>query len=74
MTLDEYAGAVKDRLKVEWSERFGQASFNVLYINRPDLSEQIRATDLDPFYSQDPRTIITFYAWLVENWSTSESG
>lgn len=42
--------------------RAGQAAFNMLYVLRPDLADQIRGTDLDPFY-QDER-LPAFYAWL----------
>lgn len=31
-------------------ERYGQAMFNHLVIVRPDLSERVRGTDMDPFY------------------------
>lgn len=47
-------------------QRFGQAVFNVLVIYRPDLSEQIRGTDLDPFYLDSlPDNI---HQWLYRHW------
>lgn len=48
------------------SQRKGQAFFNSLCLNRPDLSEKVRATDLDPFY-QD-QGLHGFLAWVQENW------
>lgn len=30
--------------------RFGQVVFNVLETMRPDIADQLRGTDLDPFY------------------------
>lgn len=39
-------------------QRYGQAMFNHLCEVRPDLSEQVRGTDKDPFYVEslsDPR-------------------
>lgn len=49
--------------------RHGQTAFNVLYRLRPDLSEQVRATPLDPFHclDDDPR-IDRFYEWVATNW------
>lgn len=46
--------------------RNGQRAFNVLHAMRPDLSEQIRATDLDPFHDDD--RLEAFYAWVERNW------
>ena len=34
--------------------RIGQALFNKLWELRPDLSEQIRGTDKDPFHAVSP--------------------
>lgn len=51
-------------------ERYGQAMFNHLYEVRPDLSEQIRATDADPFYVSelsDPRWD-RFISFIEKNW------
>jgi hypothetical protein len=49
----------------DWRE--GQRAFNVLHLMRPDLSEQIRATPLDPFH-RDER-LPEFLEWLKENWN-----
>lgn len=47
-------------------QRQGQAYFNVLYSVRPDISEQIRGTDLDPFYKEYvPAECIVF---VQEKW------
>lgn len=67
MTLEEYWEAVYTRMAVNPSERAGQAAFNVLVEERPDLSEEIRTTSLDPFYA---RAGISdeFCTWLYDNW------
>ena len=65
MTFDEYQAAViatKDA-HPEW--RTGQAAFNVLCQYRPDLSERIRATPLDPFHERED--LSKFYAWVKWN-------
>ena len=72
MTLPEFCVAVRDRGYTHPGERAGQAAFNVLVEARPDLSEQIRTTDLDPFYHDD--RLPAFYNWLFYNWSTEEIG
>lgn len=52
------------------NQRWGQAAFNYLCQIRPDLSEQVRSTDLDPFYvdSAEHPTFVNFSAWLRLNW------
>lgn len=52
-------------------ERYGQAMFNHLCDVRPDLSEQVRATDMDPFHVErlnDPRWD-RFVTFLEANWN-----
>jgi hypothetical protein len=66
MTLYEFCEAVARRGYTHPEERIGQASFNVLVESRPDLSELIRTTDLDPFYNDD--VLPEFYDWLFVNW------
>lgn len=34
------------------SERVGQAFFNILHVNHPDVADSIRATEYDPFHSE----------------------
>lgn len=53
------------------SERYGQAIFNHLLTVRPDLAEQIRGTDKDPFYCKVPWAdqYRRFVAFLETHWS-----
>ena len=46
--------------------RWGQVMFNTLYEVRPDLAEQVRGTDIDPFY--DDARGLAFMAFVVGNW------
>lgn len=48
--------------------RSGQTHFNVLCDMRPDLSERVRATELDPFHL-DSR-LPQFLAFLEAEWNT----
>ena len=50
-------------------QRPGQATFNVLAAVRPDLSEQIRATELDPFYLAD--RLDATCQWIEKHWKDS---
>jgi len=50
--------------------RMGQTIFNLLCATREDLSEKIRATDLDPFYDDDK--IPAALAWLGEHWEVTD--
>lgn len=53
-------------------ERYGQACFNHLAEIRPDLSEQIRGTDKDPFRllgpAQDFDRWDRFSSFIEQNW------
>ena len=52
-SLHEFYRGGAGRAKAS-KERYCQAIFNHLSILRPDLSEQVRGTDIDPFYLQSP--------------------
>lgn len=42
--------AVNYYVSVKADQRLGQAVFNYLYIVRPDIANQIRGTEYDPFH------------------------
>jgi len=44
--------------------RSGQAFFNVLHRDYPELAEEIRGTELDPFYDSGKND--KFIEWLKE--------
>lgn len=57
MTLEQFYAQVYLRHKYQ-PTRIGQTLFNTLYDIRPDISETVRATPNDPFFSDsvhDPR-------------------
>lgn len=66
MTYDDYLANVTKAIKDHPSWRIGQAAFNVLYVYRPDLSEQVRATPLDPFHQSTH--LEEFYSWVRDQW------
>lgn len=66
MTFGEYKVAVGDALDQNRRWRAGQAAFNVLYENRPDLSERIRGGPDDPFHLHDVPP--SFWEWVESNW------
>jgi hypothetical protein len=33
-------------------QRFGQAVFNVLHSMRPDIADELRGTEIDPYYQE----------------------
>lgn len=46
------ASIVYERLKGDgWDYRYGQVYFNLLFSYRPDISEKLRGSAFDPFYS-----------------------
>jgi hypothetical protein len=66
VTFDKYTEIVAwtDSSRPDW--RLGQTYFNVLHQVRPHLAEQVRATDLDPFHTDD--RIPAFLAFVESNW------
>ena len=53
MTFEQYVSASESCWRSNHKWRRGQAFFNVLSVDRPDLAERIRATSLDPFYDDN---------------------
>jgi hypothetical protein len=49
MTFDEFLLNVTRRT-YQRNERYGQAFFNELSLVKPEIAEEIRATENDPFY------------------------
>lgn len=66
--MDYYAFRIS--AQQEWAEsdgmRFGQVYFNLLHTLRPDLSEQLRATPLDPFHRDKVSTETEQF--VMDNW------
>lgn len=46
--------------------RYGQMYFNLLYSERPDISEKIRSSRLDPFYHEQVKG--ETHAFVESNW------
>lgn len=70
MDIVEYWELVKTTHDANKALRLPQVAFNVLVQVRPDLSEQIRTTDADPFYAEhlwDPRSV-KFCEFIMNNW------
>ena len=65
MTLTEFYREMTRRMTK--NERKGQAAFNLLAEVRPDLSEQVCGTEMDPFYDA-VGSWQKFYQFLEENW------
>ncbi len=74
LTLEQFWLAVAGRQVANPNERHGQAAFNHLFAVRPDLSEQVRGTPMDPFYrdSNHPGWE-RFVVFLEKNWETSNT-
>lgn len=66
MEYAEYLAAVNEALIANPDWRRGQAFFNVLHRVRPDLSERIRGTVIDPFYGDS--VIPEFLASVENDW------
>lgn len=66
MTYEQYIVGFADYYACNREQRMGQAAFNYLYLSRPDLSEHIRASNLDPFYRDD--ILPDFLNWVGMFW------
>ena len=64
MTFAEFKAYADKR--PSWSWRKGQTAFNALYEERPELANQVRGTDTDPFHI-DAR-LPAFWAWVEQAW------
>jgi hypothetical protein len=62
VTYAEFVTKVSTTFVAEPLWRLGQTAFNVLYEVAPDLADEIRATELDPFYLDD--RLPAFYQWV----------
>lgn len=75
MTIDEFYDEARDRRAAHPEWRYGQALFNTLVDVRPDLSEQVRGTENDPFYAKggigDSR-LLRFGAFINDHWGDDE--
>lgn len=56
IAYDEFLSLIPQRMEIR-DERYGQAMFNILTLCRPNIAEQLRATELDPFYRDSPADI-----------------
>lgn len=48
------------------TQRYGQWAFNLLHELRPELADEVRATEVDPFY--DNLRVPEFLDWLEGKW------
>lgn len=65
--MEIFGFSVLDYRAQHIEQRQGQASFNVLYLNRNKWSNEIRSTDLDPFFYDD--RLPAFRKWLKEKFA-----
>ena len=63
-TIYEYAFFVGTELARNSELRLGQTYFNVLHTIAPDLANEIRGTDLDPFHKERDDGIQELIKWL----------
>lgn len=72
--LHDLYNDIKDRCELNEKngpkERIGQAFFNHLLMVRPDIAEEIRATDADPFYLTEAKGPVwdNFVKHLEKRW------
>jgi hypothetical protein len=67
MSFSDYRLRVTKAWQARPERRYGQTAFNVLYVLRPDLAEEVRGTSLDPFHMGDVGTL-DFMTWVNKHW------
>lgn len=69
MLLADYWMAIGKAVALNPSLRWGQAAFNLLSEEKPDLANQIQGTDKDPFYCYMSDLVIQrFIEFIEEEW------
>lgn len=73
MTFDQFIDLYEKEAKNLDNSHFrrGQLLFNILREIRPDLSEKIRSTSLDPFYLD--ASIPLCWLFIQKNWDNAGS-
>lgn len=66
VTYNDWLILAADYARKETGQRLGQAFFNCLYDNRPDVGDAIFNTDYDPFY--DDTILVRFLLKAEELW------
>ena len=66
MTYGEFLARVAKRLNTT-DERYGQALFNQLSIDHPDLAAEIRGSIIDPFHKDDPSHVT--FTIIEDRWN-----
>ena len=66
-TRQDYDAKVLQSIVGHPQWRLGQTLFNVLSDVRPDLAQQVRGTEHDPFYKAS-NDLELFYAFLDSHW------
>ncbi len=74
MTLQEFWEDVHLAHKKNPDWRLGQTAFNQLAYHRPELVEQVRATENDPFFAREMTNwrFLNFAEFLAKNWNPEE--
>lgn len=67
--FNDYYEEVINTLAKEPEWRVGQAAFNILMDYRPNLAEEVRATNLDPFFFDTWDGCEAFFALVEERWN-----
>lgn len=69
IALGEFEDRV-ERLAKRMKWRYGQALFNALAYDRPEIAEALRGTVIDPFHitTEDSPTISKAWQFIKERW------
>jgi hypothetical protein len=71
MSKDKFLDKAYGLARAMPDQRLGQVFFNYLYSVRPELADEIRNTDMDPFYVTDPYSPVwdRFFTFIDERFT-----
>lgn len=66
--MQQYMLAVSSAINAYRRWRYGQILFNVLHDGWPEIADEVRGGNFDPFYANAGDVLIDdFFRWLEEN-------
>jgi hypothetical protein len=68
---EDYLKLVNDAYANIPAWRYGQTLFNILYDVDQELAEEIRSTELDPFFTIDQDKINNFLTFVKNRWESN---
>lgn len=70
--MDRFNKMVNQAMQMYPNWRYGQTLFNILYSVAPYIANEIRGTNIDPFYVDDEERIKKFFEFIYKKGLTNK--